>query len=325
MAIEYDSMNLKDLIRLQEEIAQETRLRYERRLGLIFADLVGSTQYLEEFGNLAGRALLELFRDLVRGAVLPQEGRIIDFAGDGAFCIAPSAEQATQALISLQKEVERENLKRAPRQQISIRCGTHFGPVLVDGDVVSGDAVHLCSRIMSTADGGSIRLSEAAFNELKPDVKVRCRRLEPTWLKGIPHEVTILILDWRDRQLYPSAVRIVESGQVVPLPDKDRITMGRLAVHEGKTANDLVLMLQDIEATKTISRWHIELTRGATGYKLRALSDASTVVDGVPLKKGDEASIRAGSIAKLSGVITLVFHSSTTAESLESCNTIYNG
>ena len=215
--------------------------------------------------------------------------------------------QAARALVRLQQLLLEDNREVDAQHQLAVRSGLHWSPVLVDEQFVTGEAVHYAARISSTAGAGEIRISEEAFRELPPAMRPLCRRLEPQSLKGISEPVEMLELDWRDPVRFPTRVEIVEAHEVRAIPYQARVALGRLAEHDGKAANDIVLSHPDSKLSKRISRWHAELEMTAEGYLLRALSRAATEVDGRTLAADEATLIQPGSTARLSSVLTLRF------------------
>jgi class 3 adenylate cyclase len=313
MKLDLDSLTLTEIIQLQTQLSQTLQRRFERQLALGFTDVAGSTEYFARFGDEAGRRLIQRHLDLLNAVLGPAEGRIVDTAGDGAFTSFPKAASAVLAMIDLQRAIMRENLQFSRDEQLVVRCGIHFGPVLTDGVVVSGDAVNLCARVMSVANGGEIRLTRAVFQELSPAERLRCRDRRMVEMKGILRPVEVLVVDWLDNSQFPSSVRLVETGQEFSLPDKDVISFGRLREVKGIPANDIVLDLADQRQTLQISRWHFELRRSPQGFLLRPLSDQITEVDGQVAAKGQDVPLRPGTTVRLARLLTLEFSSNVSA------------
>lgn len=309
MDLDPTRMTMTDIIRLQTLLSQELARRFEVDAALVFSDIVGSTAYFARFGDEAGRQLQQLHIDLLSQALAPHGGRIVDTAGDGAFACFGSATAAGDAMTALLNRVSAENAHRVRERQLALRIGLHWGRVLSDGVLVTGDAVNLCARIASSAEPGQIRLSRDAFQELDASHRLACAPLPPVPLDGIARAVDLFELEWRDPQRFPRLLVIRETGQSIALPSHDIVSLGRLGQVDGAPANDIVLALADPVATRQISRWHCELRRGADGYALRAVSGQSTVVDGVAVPQGEERPLRPGSVVVLSGVITLHFMS----------------
>jgi class 3 adenylate cyclase len=305
MNLDPATLSMTEIIRLQTLLSQELARRFEASLALAFADIVGSTAYFARFGDEAGGQLQQLFLDRLGAAVAAHGGRVVDTAGDGAFACFPAASAATEAMTALLQQLSEANQHRLREHQVVLRIGLHWGHVLTDGVQVTGDAVNLCARIAASAEAGQIRLSREMFQELPPEHRLLCRRTGPAALKGIGRDVELLSLEWRDPMRFPSVLLIQETGQRIVLPAQDIVSLGRLEMIEGLSANDIVLALPDEAATRRISRWHCELRRRPTGFVLRAVSSPSTTVDGRPVERGEDVPVVPGSVVVLSGVITL--------------------
>jgi hypothetical protein len=237
------------------------------------------------------------------------QGRVVDTGGDGAFVVFGSAEAAAQAFTELEKAIALDNLTSGREHQLRVRIGIHWGPVLTDEQLVTGDSVNLAARVTQSATPGEIRLTQEVFQELPNNIRLRTRPLGPVELKGIPRLTPVFALDWRDHGTFPDAVRILETGQVIQLPNQDTIRFGRLKENDGLPANDVVLLLPDETATRKISRWHFELRRQPSAFMLRPVSEQPTEVDGVPVTRGNEVPIKPGSVARVGRVMTLEFFS----------------
>ena len=163
---DYDRLSLQQLVELRDQIARTLKRRFERSLALFFTDVVGSTAYVAKHGDVAGRELLQRHHSLVDRVLAEVEGRLVDTAGDGAFCVAESVTQGARALVRLQQLLLDDNREVDPQHRLQVRSGLHWSPVLVDRQFVTGESVHLAARIASTAEAGEIRLSQDAFQEL---------------------------------------------------------------------------------------------------------------------------------------------------------------
>jgi class 3 adenylate cyclase len=307
MEIDLESLAFTELIRLQTQLGEVLQRRFSRTLALLFTDVAGSTPYFARFGDAAGRALQQRHLDHLRAALPAGRGRIVDTAGDGAFAVFPSADDAVVTLLGFERLVAQGNATHPREHQLHVRAGLHCGAVLTDGEAVTGDAVNLAARVCASSEPGEVRLTEAVFRELSPPRRARCRGLGPAELRGVPGPVTLLTLRWHDDDGFPTRFRILETGEERALPPLGVITFGRLKEQGGVPANDVVLALPDPEQALRISRWHFELRRGPGGFVLRSVSDRTTEVDGVAAPKGVDVPLRPGSRVVVSGVVTLEF------------------
>jgi class 3 adenylate cyclase len=306
--LDLETLGLTQIIRLQNRLSEVLRRRFTRSLALCFTDTVGSTAYFARFGDEAGRRLQQRHFDLLERALAPRGGRIVDTAGDGAFSCCDTVEAAALVLVDFYRLLCDDNASHSREDELRARAGLHWGDVLTDGAVVSGEAVNLCARVSQTGGPGEIRLTREAFRELPNDLKLCCRRMTPVPLKGIPDVVETLVLAWRRRGSFPVAVRIAETGQEIPLPAQDNISFGRRRDGEGGgQGNDIVLAAPDPAATIGISRFHFELRRKAAGFVLRPTSTGLTEVDHRVVPKGAEVPIGPGTVVCVSRLLTLTF------------------
>lgn len=300
---------MTELIRLQDVLSKAIVRRFEKRLALVFSDVVGSTPYFARFGDEAGRKLQQRHYDLVNASIAPEGGRVVDTAGDGVFLCFESVTAASRAMVALQRAIVRDNDSRASEHRLNLRIGVHIGPVLTDGVLVSGDAVNFCSRVASSAGSGEIRLSLQAYSELTElELRLKSRRQKAVELKGVDKPQELFTLDWLDASKFPTKVRF-EDGTEQRLPTLDVIRFGRLREQDGVTANDVVISLSDPNLQSRISRWHFELHRRADGFMLRSVSTSTTEIDGRAVVRGEELVVRPGAKVRLGGAITLEFAS----------------
>lgn len=303
--LDISTLGMTEIVRLQNLLQQELTRRFEHALLMVFSDIVGSTPYFARFGDAMGRQLHQLHYDLLAESLSATGGRIVDAAGDGAFCVFPTAEAGMRGVVALHQAMVRANANRAREHQLSLRIGMHWGRALTDGVAVTGDAVHVAARVAASAEPGAVCLTRHAFQELGPDARLHCRPLGKRKLKGLAQAVELFELQWRDPMLFPRRVRVEETGAELTLPQQDIVSFGRLAEHEGASANDVVLGHPDPERARQISRWHFELRRRVDGMRLRALSDATTTLDGQRVEKGVDVPVHTGSRIVAGGVLTL--------------------
>jgi len=301
------SLSMTEIIRLQTMLSAALMRRFERSMALAFSDLVGSTPYFAKFGNEAGRQLHQRHIDLLQQALTGNGGRIVDTAGDGAFLCFSKVDEATKSMVELLQLISTENASRSRKHQLAVRIGIHYGPVLTDDVLVTGDSVNFCSRVTSSSRPGEIRLTKDAFLAFADtQQRLKCRMLPPTTLKGIDNPVELMVLDWRDRTAFPSSVRF-ETGEEYILPEQDVISFGRLKEKDGFSANDIVLRCPDEFRTMQISRWHFELRRRHNGYAIRVLTSAPTSLNDRALSRGEEFPIRPGDYVRVGDVLSLQF------------------
>jgi len=303
--IDLSTLSMTEIVRLQNQLQHELRHRFERSLLMAFSDIVGSTPYFARFGDAVGRQLHQLHFDLLGQAAADAQGRIVDAVGDGVFCVFPGAEAGVRGIVAFQQAMARENVARAREHQLTVRIGLHWGSVLTDGTLVTGDSVHVAARVARAAEPGGVCLTRQVFLEFGPALRLLCHPIGTRELKGVAQPVELLELDWRDPAAFPRRVLIEETEEHIALPQQDIVSFGRLHEPDGARANDIVLFHPDPVRSRQISRWHFELRRTPEGLRLRTLSDGVTTIDGAPVAKGVDVPVRSGTRIGVAKTLTL--------------------
>jgi serine/threonine protein kinase/class 3 adenylate cyclase/formylglycine-generating enzyme required for sulfatase activity/dienelactone hydrolase len=138
-------------------------------LTLVFTDLVGSTALKTQKGDVAAGEIIGRHRARVMELAGRNDGRIIDWAGDGCFLTFETPSAAAQFALGLQAA------HRDDSTLPGVRIGVHVGEVREkrqDGAVrVEGLAVDLASRVQSLAAPGQILMSTEVFNSARQQMR----------------------------------------------------------------------------------------------------------------------------------------------------------
>jgi TolB-like protein len=138
----------------------------KRKLAAImFADIVGYSAIMQENENKA-KQLRDKSRQVIEEQVAVYAGEIIQYYGDGALIIFPSAKQSLMAAIVIQQTLQQEPV-------VPVRIGVHLGEIVHDHEGVFGDGVNIAARIESLAIAGSILFSDRVCQEITnhPNIK----------------------------------------------------------------------------------------------------------------------------------------------------------
>jgi class 3 adenylate cyclase len=118
---------------------------------LLFTDIVGSTDRLQDLGDAAWAALLARHHEVIRALLAAHGGREVNTAGDGFLARfdapAPAVRAAAAAVAGVLP------------LGIEIRVGLHAGEVELEGNEVAGVGVHLAARVMAEAGAGQVLVS----------------------------------------------------------------------------------------------------------------------------------------------------------------------
>ena len=307
MSIDFESLTLREIIRLQNQLSTCLARRFEKSLAIIFSDIVGSTAYFQRYGNQAGRQIHQQHLDLLAASLEGSEGRIVDTAGDGALLAFTRMEDATEFSIRFLRAHWHTDRSALPEHRWQTRTCIHWGPTLTDGATVTGDTVNLCAKLAATGQPGEILMTFQAMSELPKQYRTACHPVDSIQLLGLPGTFEVFQLHWRDPREMLRYLVILETGQKIAIPNKSVISCGRFSDQTSGNSNDIILALPDPLLSQRISRWHFELRYEADQLFFRAVSDKPTVVDGINLRKGEQVVIENGARVQLSGVMTLTF------------------
>jgi predicted ATPase/class 3 adenylate cyclase len=140
---------------------------------LLFTDIEGSTRLLQQLGD-SYRSLLSDHHRLVRSALAQHAGTEVKTEGDAFFVVFPSAIDAVQAAVAIQRDLVTHAWPGGVT--VAVRMGIHTGEVALAGDEYVGLDVHRAARISAAAHGGQALLSETARDlvrsALPPDVRL---------------------------------------------------------------------------------------------------------------------------------------------------------
>src|SRR4029077_15155582 len=146
---------------------------------VMFVDVVGSTERAAALGDKRWRGLLESYYAVVRRELQRFRGREIKTIGDGflaTFDGPARGIRSAQAMVSGVRDLGLE-----------IRTGLHTGECELIGDDVGGIAVHIGSRIASTAAPGEVLVS-STVKDLVAGSGIEFVDQGAHKLKGVPGE-----------------------------------------------------------------------------------------------------------------------------------------
>ena len=169
-----------------------------RRLTMVYADLVDSTELSSRLEPEVYRAVVGRYRELVNATVESSGGHIGSTKGDGLLAVFgfPRAHEhdvlrAVQAGLDITRQVAALS-ERAHRQfgvRVSVRVGVHRGMVYLDveQDDLYGLAANLTARLSGIADAGTLVVSTAVEPLVRPYYETEPRPAQQ--VKGIAHPV----------------------------------------------------------------------------------------------------------------------------------------
>src|SRR5262245_60776625 len=124
----------------------------------LFTDLEGSTRLLQAHPE-AYRDAVRRHHALLSGAVEAHGGAVFETVGDAVYAAFARPTDAAKAALAGQRALQAEPW--GATGPLRVRMGVHLGEVERQGAHYFGAPLYRCARLMATAHGGQVVLSEA--------------------------------------------------------------------------------------------------------------------------------------------------------------------
>jgi len=197
-------------------------------LGILFADVCGSTKLYEAVGDAEARSRIGRCMALMTEATEKHGGTLIKTIGDEVMCRFPTADDAAAAALEMQDAVSSAEIAGgAPGANLAIHVGFHFGPVVIEERDIFGDAVNLASRMVNLAKRDQILTTAATIEALSPDLRKGTRQVDRASGRGKKDLIDVYELVWQEAE----STRI--TGKAWELPPEVKIASARMLVRIG--------------------------------------------------------------------------------------------
>jgi adenylate cyclase len=201
--------------------------RVQRRLAAILAaDVVGYSRLMgeDEEGTLA--RLNTLRTELLHPKVSEYGGRIVKTTGDGTLIEFPSAVDAVNHAIDVQRSLARLAENKVHKSPMEFRMGINVGDVIVDGDDIFGDGVNVAARIEAIAEPGGISISGTVYDQVRGKLDLPFRDLGEQSLKNIAEPIRVIAISVTSETIAPDegteTVALFARPAVAVLPFESR-------------------------------------------------------------------------------------------------------
>jgi len=279
----------------------------DTELVILFADVVGSTRLFDELGDEIARDLVAVCVGVMRQATEQHGGKVVKTMGDEIMATFEDCDSALDAAVQMQTEINAHPTLAVGGQQVAIRIGAHFGPVMIEPRDVFGATVHTANRMTSQAKAGQIIVTDAIHSRLAPEWQGVARQVDVSVPRGQHGEIGVYEVLWQredvtsmlpavatiTEQHRPFRIRIRHRDSECVLDDRHRTS---LKIGRGDD-NDLVIR------GNLVSRLHARIEAGKNRF---VLVDESTNGSFIRTAQGEDSYVRRDSASlKGSGLIGL--------------------
>ncbi|HEX2139953.1 MAG TPA: adenylate/guanylate cyclase domain-containing protein [Woeseiaceae bacterium] len=168
-------------------------------VAILFADVVGSTQLYDEYGDAKASETVALCLDVMKDATHQFNGTVIKTIGDEVMSTFPTVDDAVSAASQMQARISDENSGEG-RIPVSIRIGCHFGPVVQERNDIFGAAVHTANRMTSQAKARQIVISGPTVDHMGDQWRKQTRQIDVATVRGRIDEVALFEVMWQPEE-----------------------------------------------------------------------------------------------------------------------------
>jgi class 3 adenylate cyclase len=151
-----------------------------RNLTFLFSDLKGSTRLYDEVGDSRAYARVRDHFDVMRDIIARWRGALVKTIGDAVMAVFPSAEDALEAGLEIQREFMGGQIARGD-PPLRVKLGLHRGPCIAvnANDLLDyfGSTVNLAARVQNESIGGDIVVTPMVLSD--PGVQRVLAREQP--------------------------------------------------------------------------------------------------------------------------------------------------
>lgn len=192
------------------------KTRTDTELGIMFADIAGSTSLYEKIGDVKAEKKISTALADIGLVVGHHGGSKVKTIGDEIMCRFPDVNCMVHAACDVQREFANRSLGDvAPLQ---VRIGVYFGSVILKEQDVFGDIVNVAARMVRLAQPGQIITSSLTVEKLS-DLSILTRKKGVVSVKGKQEKLQINEILWSgqdaDLTQYVSACREPESERLL--------------------------------------------------------------------------------------------------------------
>ncbi|HMJ00122.1 MAG TPA: adenylate/guanylate cyclase domain-containing protein [Gaiellaceae bacterium] len=246
---------------------------------LLFTDIDGSTKLLQALGPKRYVGALDAHRRLLREACAAHGGVEVEMQGDSFHFAFGSARAAAEAAAAAQRAHAGHEW---PGEPVRVRIGLHTGEPVAHGELFAGLDVHRAARIMGTAEGGEVLVSQTTRDLLAGEFELR--DLGERQLKDLSAPERIYAL-------------VVEDGRPVepaePVREERKLVSVLVAELVGLSASDPEDFRASLEPFQARAQKEIERFGGSVE---KLVGEEVMAFFGIPLAHDDdpERAVRAG-------------------------------
>lgn len=139
-----------------------------RNLTFLFSDLKGSTRLYDLIGDTPAYARVRDHFDILKAIIARRRGALVKTIGDAVMAVFPSAEDAVEASLEIQREFTEGQIARGD-PPLRVKLGLHRGPCIAvnANDLLDyfGSTVNIAARVQNESQGGDVVVTPEVLSD----------------------------------------------------------------------------------------------------------------------------------------------------------------
>ena len=153
-------------------------------VAIMFTGLANYSQLVKKDKSLALEILSE--HDKILSEIINSNyGNIIKHINESIFIEYPSATDATECALEIQKKLKIFNASSPKDFQINVGIGIHMAEVYEEDGDLFGDGINLAARIKSVSSANEIFTTQAVYNSIRSEKHIHIKDIGRVVLKNI--------------------------------------------------------------------------------------------------------------------------------------------
>ena len=269
----------------------------QRRLAAVmFTDIVGYSSLTQTNERLA-LELLEEHRGIVRPIVARHNGQEIKTIGDAFLIEFPSALEATECAVEVQRSLRDYNKRSNEDRRVHIRIGIHLGDVIQQQNDVLGDAVNIAARIEPLAEPDGVCISQQVYDQVRNKIGYPTENLGPQQLKNIGYPIDVHRVVWTKEKMVSAQEThrkpSLDRNRIAVLPFTNMSPDPNDQYFADGITEEIISIVSGIGRLSVISRTSVMGYKGTT-KKLGEIGrelDVGSILEGSSRKAGNRIRI----------------------------------
>lgn len=149
-----------------KSIDAKIKKTFDKKVSMMVLDMSGFSRLVQRYGIIHYLAMIRRMRRVVAPVIAKNRGAVVKFEADNAFAVFLKPEQALEAALEINHDLEVANLSTPDESDVYVSIGIGYGTTLLACDDMYGNEMNLASKLgEDTAERGEILLTEAAYKE----------------------------------------------------------------------------------------------------------------------------------------------------------------